>query len=349
MKNKTLVLSALLILSLLCLDGSLARAKTPGKGGEGKLDDVVVKEKDTFKIEKTKTPVVITVDYMKAVLPTLETEKYFFDTEADRSDTDDLKIPFTMGPKEEIAPWLSSIIFEPAALFLFENVTADLVSWSLIITDSGGKPFRIFKGGKTVPESILWNGKGNKGNFMLAGVPYSYVFEAVVWPDKKITVIGKPFTVSAVVYWKNQLIIGLAPKEIFETELGGLGLSGKGKILLQEASDISKRSSGYPVAVKAYSKNKKVARAQAEMVRSHIAETLMIPRAQIAVGAYAAAPEKFQVEIVLAGKKRIGMKFKNAKQNQLVIDVDTSALENTKKPVPAPAPPPAPADALPGF
>jgi hypothetical protein len=328
LKNRTLVVFFLLALLASCLLGISFAAKS--ENSDGKMADVVVKEKDAFKIEKQKPPVSVSVDHMKAVLPTIKTEKYFLDGQADKPETDDLALPFDLSTKEDISPWLHSVVSAPVAEFVFGNSKTDVAKWKLIITDSRGKPFKVFEGKKSLPVSLLWDGNDSKKHFMQAGMAYSYIFEVIDNHGGKNTVIGKPFTLDAVAYQKREdLIVSLALKSVFENKKNGLEVSEKGKLILKEVSDIIRGYFDSKILIKVYAANKPLAATEAKMLSAYFTEALLPPADAITLESYATAPEDYQIEVILSSRKRhMGWKYNDILHNQhnaLVINVEIPA------------------------
>jgi len=278
---------------LFCLD-------KPEEAGTGKLEDVVVKEKDTFKIEKQKPPIDININHMKVVLPTLETGKYFLEGREDILEIDDLNALPRLHSRAPISPWLYSIIDEPVITFVFGEEQIKTGTWELIITDMHGAPFRVFSGKNTLPPSLAWDGRDETGRFMKVGKVYSYIFKASKDPGRIHSSIGKPFSIDAAVHQeKRELYISLSLESLFKTTKDGTEISPKGRLLLREASDIIKDRFYSPISVKVYSGDDAGAGEDAKMISSLIAETLLIPEGRIKFEGHRDAPENYQANIIM--------------------------------------------------
>ena len=58
--------------------------------------------------------------------------------------------------------------------------------WKLTITDKNGKPFKTFSGTEIIPDSIIWDGKGDKGEMPESGETYMYSLIVVDNSGRKV-------------------------------------------------------------------------------------------------------------------------------------------------------------------
>jgi hypothetical protein len=279
----------------------LSCAVKQGDNGSGQMEDVVVKEKDTFKIEKQKPPVDITIDHMKVVLPKVETGKYFLDGLADTLEIDDLNTPPAIESEAPLSLWLHSIIDDQAVTFTLSPEKSKTESWELLITDMRGKPFKLFSGNDEIPAYLAWDGRDESGRFMQVGKVYSYIYKVKDKSGNIRTAIGKPFILEAAAHHeKRELYVSLSLNSLFESTKEGLGLSARGRLLLREAADIIKARSNSPISIRVYSENEIRAREYAKMISAFITDMLIIPENRIKCEGYREAPENFQANIIMS-------------------------------------------------
>lgn len=301
------------------------------EAGSGKLEDVVVKEKDTFKIIKQKPAAEVTIDHMKVVQPKAETPKYFLEGQADRLEIDDLNAPPSLQSEAPLSPWLHSIIDEPAVTFAFSNRKAPAASWELLVTDMRGKPFKLFKGGGPLPQSFSWDGRNEDGKFLQVGRVYSYILKAADAAGRIKTTVGKPFVIDAAAHHERRdLHVSVSLGALFGE--GGSELTPGGRLLLREASDIIKGRFNSQITVKVYSLNEAKARETAKQIASYLTQSLTIPESRIKAEGYREAPENYQADIVMfSGNEKRMNRYKYA------VTSEYKAFKSAVIPIEAPA------------
>ncbi|MFC1501339.1 hypothetical protein ACFL58_02695 [Elusimicrobiota bacterium] len=271
---------------------------------KGKLEDVVVKEKDTLKIESEKRPIKINLDHAVVLEATIITEEYFLSKLST-----DLKTMKMINPKKikstgPISPWLSDIKKNPVAAIHLDVNEPVVNSWELIVTDNSSNVFRTYTGEGSVPGSIGLTGRDEEGNFMKPGNIYSYILKIDVGGKGKKTIIGKPFSVNAAIHQEDDgLYIGIAPESLFKTKKGAK-LTKNGKKLVVEASDIMiKENFDLPIDVIAYSESESIAKKQADSIARHLSKILVMPKDEIYTEGVKDAPENYHVDIVILNRE----------------------------------------------
>ena len=280
-----------------------AVAQLYGEAVSGRLEDVVVKGSDTVKIESDKAPIKIEWDDMKAINPTLDTDKAILERLTSNVNKMKMTNPDILSTDATVSPWLSYISREPIEEFQLNYDKLKVKSWEFIITDSRGYKFKKFNGKKYIPGIMQFSGRNEEGNFMRVGNVYSYVLTYIDESGAKQTVIGQPFSIDGALHQEKEgLIVSIASKSIFD-QSNILTLTKTGKLILTESSDILKEYFDVPVVVKVYSESESVAEDQAKEIVKYLAKILIIPPEKIAVRGFGDIPENYHIDIVISNKK----------------------------------------------
>lgn len=271
--------------------------------GSGQLDDVVVKGSDTVKIESDKAETKINVDHMKAINPTLETDKAFLEKLTDGVNKMKMTYPDVLTTEATVSPWLAYIAREPVEEFPLKYEKLRVRSWEFVVTDSRGYKFRMFTGKNVIPGSIKFSGRNEDGSFMRVGSVYGYILTYIDETGTKKTVIGQPFSIDGAFHQeKDGLIISIASKAIFE-QSDPLSVTKTGRLILTEAADILKEYFNIPVVVKVYAESDSLGADQGSEIVKYFAKALVIPENKIPVKGYRDMPENYHIDIVIANKK----------------------------------------------
>ena len=288
-----------LLSSIILLTGALLY----GAATSGQLEDVVVKGKDTVKIESNKTETKINVDHMKAINPTLETEKAFLEKLTDGINKMKMTNPDVLTTEATVSPWFSYIAKEPVSEFKLNYEKLKVKSWDFVVTDSRGYKFRMFSGKNPIPGIIKFSGRNETGEFMRVGNVYGYILTYVDEAGMKKTVIGQPFSIDGALHQEKEgLIVSISAKALFDPQ-GSANLTKTGKLILIEASDILKEYFNIPVVVKAYAESDSLGEEQAGEIVKYFDKILVVPENKIGVKGYKDNPENYHIEIVITNKK----------------------------------------------
>ena len=292
--KKTYFLSALVI---------FAGALVYGAVSSGQLEDVVVKTSDTVKIESDKAATKINVDHMKAINPSLETDKAFLEKLTNGVNKMKMTNPDVLTTEATVSPWLSYIAKEPFAEFQLNYEKIKVKSWEFVITDSRGYKFRMFSGKNSIPAEIKFTGRNEDGSFMRVGNIYGYILTYLDEAGAKKTVIGQPFSVDGALHQEKEgLIVSIAAKAIFDPA-NSSSVTKQGKLILTEAADILKEHFNIPVVVKAYAETDSLGEEQAGEMVKYFAKILVVPENKIAVKGFRDIPENYHIDIVISNKK----------------------------------------------
>ena len=271
--------------------------------GSGQLEDVVVKGSDTVKIESNKAETKINVDHMKAINPTLETEKPFLEKLTDGVNKMKMTNPDVLTTEAVVSPWLSYIAREPVSEFQLNYEKLKVRSWEFVVTDSRGYKFRMFTGKNNIPAFLKFSGRNEEGTFMRVGNVYGYILTYIDDAGTKKTVIGQPFSVDGALHQEKEgLIVSIASKAIFDPS-NMLSTTKTGRLILTEAADILKEHFNIPVVVKAYAESDSLGEQQAREIVKYFAKILVVPENKIAVKGYRDMPENYHIDIVITNQK----------------------------------------------
>jgi len=179
--------------------------------------------------------------------------------------------------------WLPEVISTPVARFYPEPEPGHrLESWSLVITDFRGAPFRTFEGGRAVPREVVWDGLGDDGRMLRPGYPYSYVFTQHDEGTNTYNHAGVSFRVPALRYSRNDdLVLEFSGGELFE-RLETKLVDG-GEHWLTHAADVARAHPYSPLKVEVEAEELALAEKRAHRVAYFIADAMQLPREQVDV------------------------------------------------------------------
>lgn len=179
--------------------------------------------------------------------------------------------------------WLPEVTGTPVATFYPEPEPGHrLESWKLVITDFRGAPFRVFEGGRKVPGSVVWDGRGADGSMLRPGYPYSYVFTQTDRGTNTYNHAGVSFRVPALRYGNDgDLVLEFSGGELFARSNAKLGSGGPA--WLTHTADVVRRHPYSPVRVEVEAETLELARERATNVANYLADSMLLPREQVEV------------------------------------------------------------------
>jgi len=191
--------------------------------------------------------------------------------------------------------WLRSMSRAPMVTFFPQDPEGHQVqSWQLTITDYRGAPFKTFTGGGTPPASLAWDGRGDRGDMLQVGYPYSYVFGITDKGTNSYNYAGVSFRLPALDYRQDgDRRLELAGGELFNREQAKL--TDRGRDWVIRATDEIRCHPYSPVRVVV------VAEQRADAVASCLATNMILPREQVET----AAEQKPDLRAELDGTVRI--------------------------------------------
>ncbi len=177
--------------------------------------------------------------------------------------------------------WLPEMARTPVATFFPGAPEGHKVkSWSLTVIDFRGSPFKVFSGGKSTPDQLTWDGRGENGDMMQVGYPYSYVFSQTDKGTNTYNHAGVSFRIPALDYRsEGDRILEMTGDELFirdESEL-----TAPGKKWLTRSTDEIRRHPYSPIRVVVTAETEALAAARAELVAGYLAESMILPREQV--------------------------------------------------------------------
>lgn len=179
--------------------------------------------------------------------------------------------------------WLPEVAGTPVATFYPEPEPGHrLESWRLVITDFRGAPFRVFDGGRKVPDTIRWDGRGDDGSILRTGYPYSYVFTQTDRGTNTYNHAGVSFRIPALRYANGgDLVLEFSGGELFDRRGAQLGKVGSN--WMTHAADVVRRHPYSPVRVEVEAETLDLARTRATNVAHFLADAMLLPREQVEV------------------------------------------------------------------
>ena len=177
--------------------------------------------------------------------------------------------------------WIPDMARTPVATFFTADPEGHKVKdWSLAVTDFRGSPFRTYKGNGNPPESLNWDGRGNNGDILKVGYPYSYVFTQTDKGTNTYNHAGVSFRIPALDYRQDgDRILEIAGGKLFVRK--EIDLTGGGENWLTRASDEIRRHPWSPVRVVVTAETMALAEKRADSVGNFLAETMILPREQV--------------------------------------------------------------------
>lgn len=179
--------------------------------------------------------------------------------------------------------WLPEVTGTPVATFFPEPEPGHrLETWKLVITDFRGAPFRSFEGGRKVPHSLAWDGRGDDGSMLRPGYPYSYVFTQTDRGTNTYNHAGVSFRVPALRYGEDgDLVLEFSGGELFGRR--NASLRDAGGDWLTHSADVVRRHPYSPVRVEVEAETLELAEKRATTVAHYLADAMLLPREQVEV------------------------------------------------------------------
>jgi hypothetical protein len=177
--------------------------------------------------------------------------------------------------------WLKEMAGQPVATFYGEEMEGHKAKqWRLDITDFKGTTFKSFEGKGSAPDALKWDGRGDNGEILQAGYPYSYVFTITDKGTNTYNHAGASFRIPALDHReKDARVLTLAGDQIFEAE--SADLRSRGENWLTKATDLVRQHPYSPVRVHVVAEHMRLAEDRADVVASFLSTAMIVPREQI--------------------------------------------------------------------
>lgn len=177
--------------------------------------------------------------------------------------------------------WLREMAGQPVATFYPQKMEGhDAKYWRLDITDFKGTTFKSFTGKGGAPRKLEWDGRGDNGEILQAGYPYSYVFTQTDKGTNTYNHAGVSFRIPALDHRdRDARVLALAGDEIFEEYESTF--RPRGERWLTKATDLVRQHPYSPVRVHVVAETLGLAEARAAAVADYLAVSMILPREQI--------------------------------------------------------------------
>jgi len=170
----------------------------------------------TERIEEYKPFRVIDPEAFKPVDELLSQERYMFDKGLVIT-VDQLTTPSISLRSRYIRIPVIPRLLQQRVFFFLPKFDKSINVWKLTIRNSQGKVIWEYAGRGQPPSYIEWDGRKMDGSMIIAGEPYTFVFEAFDLLGNKSEIIGEPFKIKGFVYREpGEWIIDVDAREIFK-------------------------------------------------------------------------------------------------------------------------------------
>ncbi len=177
--------------------------------------------------------------------------------------------------------WIADMARTPVATFFTAEPEGHKVkSWALTVTDFRGSPFRTYTGSGRPPRQLDWDGKGDNGEMLKVGYPYSYVFTLTDKGTNTYNHAGISFRIPALDYPREgDRVLEIAGGELFVREESTVADGGQDWLV--RATDEIRQHPWSPVRVIVTAERRDLAEQRADRVGDFLAEALILPREQV--------------------------------------------------------------------
>jgi hypothetical protein len=174
--------------------------------------------------------------------------------------------------------WLPDPATTPVVTFYPENPRRTKVrSWELAVTDYRGDVFKTFRGKGKPPRKIPWDGRGEDGQMLQVGYPYSYVFTIVDEGTNTYNYAGVSFRIPAVDYLEgDERRLDITGDDVFAKERARLAEHGS-DWLIRAADQIRQDHPRSPLKVVVQAETEELASRRAELVAKELTEAMILP------------------------------------------------------------------------
>ncbi len=174
--------------------------------------------------------------------------------------------------------WLPDPAGTPVVTFYPDNSYGRKVrSWELAVTDFRGDVFKTFRGKGKPPRKIAWDGRGDNGEMLQVGYPYSYVFTIIDEGTNTYNYAGVSFRIPAVDYMESdERRLDLTGDEVFVRDREELRRSGH-DWLTRAADQIRQDHPTAPLKVVVQAETEELARARARVVAKELTAAMILP------------------------------------------------------------------------
>jgi flagellar motor protein MotB len=271
--------------------------------GSDELEDITITGEDKLKVRTSKPVLNIQTDINTVIPPYTQTKERLLTVSPPTFSIWSQDYSAILDSKQVAFPCWKRLVKEPVATFYPQTKGEIINSWSLVITDDKGREFKKFKGTYKLPKKLVWNGRNNKGRMISVDTTYTYVFSYIDVVGTPHTIVGKPFSIDAIVHQeKKGLVITLASRVLFEEDIDEVQLRPDAMPLIQEVADEIKNYFGLPIVVEAYEYNTSKAKQQAKLIAKLLAEKLIIWEKDIKTSWHKIRKQKPYIDIIIRNR-----------------------------------------------
>ncbi|MBI3289713.1 MAG: hypothetical protein HYZ74_09375 [Elusimicrobia bacterium] len=307
-----------LIAAVVVSAGAQMPAATPPAVPGGMPAEVVIKAEGAgSKLNDVKPPLRIEVDAFETIRPALKPDENLLLAVSPLTVSWRRTHPEFLMIDRVIQPWRTTFSQRSGIGFkIKEQLETSLGSkldskearkwgWSLTIADEEGRVFHNYSGSNDPPETLLWTGQNEQGEWVRAGRSYSAVYTFMSPDGSPRTTVGKPLLYKGIVHQEDTgLHISLDSAGLFGTNKSAVELQGaSGVDLLRSAADLIKRRyTGIPISVRVFANTKELGESQAKAIHAFLLRELMVASRHVAMDATHAPFSDQRVEIVLLNR-----------------------------------------------
>ena len=295
-----------------------AGAATPSAIQGGMPAEVVIKaEGSGAKLNDSKPPLRIEVDQFETIRPGLKPDESLLLAVSPLTVSWRRTHPEFLLVDRVIQPWRTTFSQRSGIGFRIREQLEALLGgkldskearkwgWSLTIADEEGRVFHNYGGSGDPPESVMWSGQNEQGEWVRAGRSYSAVYTFTSPDGSPRTSVGKPLLYKGIVHQEDTgLHLSLDSAALFGSGKSASSLQApSGPDLLRSATDLIKRRySGIPISVRVFANTKELGEAQAKTVQDFLLRDLMLAGRHVGVDSTRAPFSDQRVELVLLNR-----------------------------------------------
>jgi len=186
---------------------------------------------------------------------------------------------------------------------------ADVVRWNLDITDYRGEVFRSMDGKRLPPGEMSWDGRGDHGEILKPGFPYSFLFTIEDSGTNRYQYAGNTFSLPFICYQEGKnLRVEAAAHALFEKGRARPLAEAPGRVdrILREILDSPRRA----VQVDAWAETEALAAVRAAWLAEALETRLLLAKDQVAATGHAIKGDPpgrdglLRVTLLKGGKQR---------------------------------------------
>jgi len=279
-----------------------AEALTDQKAAaQGSDKEVVIRGESRLRVKVEKPEPDLMFDVDEIAVPYVKTEDYVMDVSPTSIAHPAVNITSYLGSSQTASPFIK-IFKRPPIMTLRPRYKSkgNIAKWRLRITDGFGNVFKDFSGKNSLPEELIWDGRGGMNDSEMAdvGTSFSYIFSIVDVASNPTSQMGRPIVLESLMYEDNGMTIAKVVSEaIFEKKERRTALSSKGELYCREIADILLVRQSYPMVIECYAKDVEAATSNGEILRDYLTQRYILPKDNFKIVGFKARLEKIVFKI----------------------------------------------------